>query len=148
VLLIIDQFEDTLSARENREAERLIDDLRALRFIDDPRVRVLLAYRADLEARLGVFWQSISGSPAGLPRVYVSGISAEEAWKSVWSTCADLGTALDLSESEGDQIRKDLQAFSARQEPEGAVYPAHHRQDGPVSKEAQGWRGDGCNRQP
>jgi hypothetical protein len=125
VLLIIDQFEDILSARENREAERLIDDLRALRFIDDPRVRVLLAYRADLEARLGVFWQSISGSPAGLPRVYVSGISAEEAWKSVWSTCADLSTALDLSESEGDQIRKDLQAFSARQEPEKAVYPPY-----------------------
>ena len=71
VLLIIDQFEDILSAREDREAERLIDDLRALRFIDDSRVRVLLAYRADLEARLGVFWQSISGSPAGLPRVYV-----------------------------------------------------------------------------
>ena len=125
LLLIIDQFEDILSARENREAERLIDDLRALRFIDDPRVRVLLAYRADLEARLGVFWQSISGSPAGLPRVYVSGISAGEAWKGVWSTCADLGTALDLSESEGDQIRKDLQAFSARQEPEGAVYPPY-----------------------
>lgn len=125
VLLIIDQFEDILSARENREAERLIDDLRAVRFIDDPRVRVLLVYRADLEARLGRFWQSISGSPAGLPRVYVSGISAEEAWKSIRSACADLGTDLDLSESESDQIRKDLQTFSTRQEPEGAVYPPY-----------------------
>jgi hypothetical protein len=125
VLLIIDQFEDILSARENREAERLIDDLRALRFIDDARVRVLLAYRADLEARLGVFWQSISGSPAGLPRVYISGISTEEAWKSVRSACADLGADLDLSESESDQIGTDMQAFSARQEPEGAVYPPY-----------------------
>ena len=53
MLLIIDQFEDILSSRETREAERLIDDLRALRFIDDARVRVLLVYRADLEARLG-----------------------------------------------------------------------------------------------
>ena len=125
VLLIIDQFEDILSARDTREAERLIDDLRVLRFIDDARVRVLLVYRADLEARLGVFWQSISGSPVGLPRVYVSGISAEEAWKSIESACADLGAALDLSESESVQLQKDLKTFSARQEPEGAVYPPY-----------------------
>ncbi len=125
VLLIIDQFEDILSAREDREAERLIDDLRVVRFIDDSRVRVLLTYRADLEARLGVSWQSISGSPAGLPRVYVSGISADEAWKSVRSAATDLGAVLDLSESETAQIRKDLQTFSARQEPEGAVYPPY-----------------------
>lgn len=125
VLVIIDQFEDILSAREDREAERLIDDLRVVRFIDDSRVRVLLTYRADLEARLGVFWQSISGSPAGLPRVYVSGISADEAWKSVRSAAADLGAVLELSESESAQIRKDLETFSARQEPEGAVYPPY-----------------------
>jgi len=125
VLLIIDQFEDILSARENREAERLIDDLRVIRFVDDPRVRVLLTYRADLEARLGVFWQSISGSPAGLPRVYVSGISADEAWKSVRSACVDLSITLDLLESESVQIKQDLQVFSARQEPEGAVYPPY-----------------------
>jgi len=125
VLLIIDQFEDILSAREDREAERLIDDLRVVRFIDDSRVRVLLTYRADLEARLGVFWQSISGSPAGLPRVYVSGISADEAWKSVRSASADLGAVLDLSEPESAQIRNDLQTFSGRQEPEGAVYPPY-----------------------
>src|SRR5208282_5216829 len=125
VLLIIDQFEDILSSRENREAERLIDDLRVIRFIDDSRIRVLLTYRADLEARLGVYWQSISGSPAGLPRVYVSGISANEAWKSVRSASADLGTVLDLSESEATQIQEDLQTFSSRQEPEGAVHPPY-----------------------
>jgi hypothetical protein len=125
VLLIIDQFEDILSARENREAERLIDDLRALRFIDDPRVRVLLTYRADLEARLGAFWQSISGSPAGLPRVYVSGVTADEGWKGIRGACADLGADLDLSESESGQIQKDLETFSARQEAEGAVYPPY-----------------------
>ena len=125
VLLIIDQFEDILSARDEQEAERLIDDLRVVRFVDDARVRVLLTYRADLEARLGVFWQSISGSPAGLPRVYVSGISPEEAWKAVKSACDDLGVALDLSESETTQIKKDIQAFSARHEAEGAVYPPY-----------------------
>jgi hypothetical protein len=125
VLLIIDQFEDLLSARDDREADRLIDDLRVVRFVDDARVRVLLTYRADLEARLGAFWQSISGSPAGLPRVYVSGISAEEAWKAVKSACDDLGVALDLSESESTQIKNDIQAFSARQEPDGAVYPPY-----------------------
>lgn len=125
VLLIIDQFEDILSARETREAERLIDDLRAIRFIDDARVRVLLVYRADLEARLGLFWQSISGSPAGLPRVYVSGISAEDAWRSIRSASADLGADLDLSESESAQIKMDLESFSARQEPDGAVYPPY-----------------------
>lgn len=125
VLLIIDQFEDILSFREALEAKWLIDDLRAMRFIDDARVRVLLVYRADLEARLGVFWQSISGSPAGLPRVYVTGISAEEAWKSIQSACTDLRVTLDLAESESAQIQKDLESFSARQEPEGAVYPPY-----------------------
>jgi len=125
VLLIIDQFEDILSSRETREAERLIDDLRALRFIDDARIRILLVYRADLEARLGAFWQSISGSSAGLPRVYVTGIHAEEGWKSIESACADLGATLDLSQSESTQIQKDLESFSARQEPQGAVYPPY-----------------------
>ena len=43
VLFIIDQFEDILSFWETREAERLIDDLRALRFIDDARVSACLA---------------------------------------------------------------------------------------------------------
>ena len=32
---------------------------------------------------------------------------------------------LDLSESESVQLQKDLQTFSARQEPEGAVYPPY-----------------------
>ncbi len=125
VLLIIDQFEDVLAARDEREAERLVDDLRSIRYVSDPRARVLLTYRADLEARLGGFWQLISGSPAGLPRVYVSGISAEEAWKGIESACSDLGVTLELSDAEKDQIKKEIRTFSTRQEQEGTVYPPY-----------------------
>jgi len=83
--LIIDQFEDILTAREQEEAERLVKDLRTVRHLNDPRIRVLVSYRADLEARLGRFWQLISGSPEGLARVYIAGIGADEAWKSIES---------------------------------------------------------------
>jgi len=124
VLLIIDQFEDILTARDEREAERLVRDLQTIHYLDHPRIRVLVSYRADLEARLGRFWQLISGSPQGLARVYVGGISGSEAWKSVESACSDLRIRLELSEAEMAQIGEDLQSFSARQGEQG-VYPPY-----------------------
>ena len=124
ILLIIDQFEDILTAREQEEAERLVGDLRTMRYLDDRRIRVLVSYRADLEARLGRFWQLISGSPEGLARVYVAGISADEAWKSTESACKDLRIRLELAEAEKTQIRKDLRSFSATHGEE-AVYPPY-----------------------
>lgn len=113
-----------MTAREEEEAEGLVGDLRTIRYLGDRRIRVLVSYRADLEARLGRFWQLISGSPEGLARVYVAGISAEEAWKSMESACRDLRIKLELSETEKAQIRKDLQSFSATHG-EDAVYPPY-----------------------
>jgi energy-coupling factor transporter ATP-binding protein EcfA2 len=124
LLLIVDQFEDILTAREEEEAEGLVGDLRTIRYLGDRRIRVLVSYRADLEARLGRFWQLISGSPEGLARVYVAGISSDEAWKSIESACRDLRIKLELSETETAQIRKDLESFSATHG-EDAVYPPY-----------------------
>jgi hypothetical protein len=124
LLLIIDQFEDILTARDEEEAERLVRDLQTIYCLDDRRIRVLVSYRADLEARLGRFWQLISGSPEGLARVYVAGISASEAWKSVESACRDLRIKLDLSETEKAQMGRDLQSFSASHGEQG-VYPPY-----------------------
>jgi hypothetical protein len=124
LLLIIDQFEDILTAREEQEAEGPVGDLRTIRYLGDQRICVLVSYRADLEARLGRFWQLISGSPEGLARVYVAGISASEAWKSIESACRDLRIKLELLEGEKTQLRKDLQSFSATHG-EDAVYPPY-----------------------
>ncbi len=124
ILLVIDQFEDILTARDVGEADRLVEDLRSIRYLNDPSFRVLVSYRADLEARLGRFWQTISGSPMGLPRVYVDGIGADEAWMSAESACSDLHVELQLSDSEKAQIKKDLQSFSARWD-ENRVYPPY-----------------------
>jgi hypothetical protein len=124
VLLIIDQFEDTLSSREPIEAEHLVEDLRTIRYLEDPNIRVLLSYRADLEARLGQFWQLLSGSPRGLARVYLTGISQAEAWKSVEKACMDLHVTLALTVPEAEQVQKDLLSSSARQGEEG-IYPPY-----------------------
>ena len=124
LLLVIDQFEDILMARDEGEAESLVRDLQTIHYWEDPRIRVLVSYRADLEARLGRFWQLISGSPEGLARVYVAGISASEAWKSVDSACMDLRIKLELSEAEKTQLGKDLQSFSSSHGEQG-VYPPY-----------------------
>jgi len=123
-LLIIDQFEDVLMARDQEESERLVTDLRTMRYIGDPNIRVLVSYRADLEARLGRFWQEISGSPQGLPRVYISGISAEQACKSFVTACQDLNIKLEMSSDEIQRIGNDLLSFSRTHGQEG-VYPPY-----------------------
>lgn len=124
ILLIIDQFEDILAARDEREAEGLIEDLRSMRYMNIPGCRVLVSYRADLEARLGRFWQTVSGSPTGLPRVYLTGIEPDEAWMNVESACSDLSVKLTLSDAERTQIKKNLQTFSTQQG-ENGVYPPY-----------------------
>jgi hypothetical protein len=123
-ILIIDQFEDVLTPREEEETERLVADLRTLRYLNQSTIRVLVSYRADLEARLGQFWQLISGSPEGLPRVYIGGITAEDAWKSIKSTCSDLKIKLSLSDNDELQIGKDLFSLSRMHGEEG-VYPPY-----------------------
>lgn len=123
ILLIIDQFEDVLTSRDDQEVERLVGDLRTIRYIDDRRIRVVVSYRADLEARLGRFWQLISGSPEGLARVYVAGLDADEAWKGTESACRDLRIRLQMSKEEKVTIEKDLLSFSSSHGEQGAYPP-------------------------
>jgi len=124
LLLVIDQFEDILTSRDEEEAERLVADLRSVRYLDDRQIRVLVVYRADLEARLGRFWQLISGSPEGLARVYIAGLSADEASEGIEGTCRDLRIKLELSVNEKARVGKDLQSFSATHGEQG-VYPPY-----------------------
>jgi hypothetical protein len=124
LLLIIDQFEDILTPRDDEEAEHLVGDLRSIRYLDDRRMRVLVSYRADLEARLGRFWQLISGSPQGLARVYVAGLDADEAWKGIGSACRDLRITIRMAEDEKARLGSELQSFSASHGEQG-VYPPY-----------------------
>lgn len=107
-LLIIDQFEDVLAARDDREVEQLVQDLRVIPDVQSTRIRILISYRSDLEGRLGKFWQEISGSPLGLPRLYLGGIDAADAWGVVKKIVQDLSITIDLSDSEESSIKSDL----------------------------------------
>jgi len=124
LLLIIDQFEDILTAREPEESNRLVADLHLIRRLDDRRIRVLVSYRADLEARLGQFWQFISGSPEGLARVYIKGIGEIEAWRAIESACDELGVRVELIKAEKLQLTKELLTSSASHGEEG-IYPPY-----------------------
>jgi len=109
-LLIIDQFEDILLAREDREVSSLTSQLRIIRELAIPSVYILISYRSDLEGRLGTYWQEISGSPHGLSRVYLSGINIDEAWQGVVRAAQDLLVNLKLRPYEERRIRNDLLA--------------------------------------
>ncbi len=114
IVLLIDQFEDVLTAADVREVETLVSDLRTIREIATPGLRVLISYRSDLEGRLGTHWQAISGSPSGLPRVYVEGIDREAAWSGLEALERDLGVDLAMGKEEKAQIRDDLLAASKK----------------------------------
>jgi hypothetical protein len=85
LLLIIDQFEDVLNSTSFENLEELLSGLSALRELSEPRLHILLIYRADLEGRLGTLWQRISGSPKGLARVYIGGLTVTNFWDSAVS---------------------------------------------------------------
>ena len=113
LLLIIDQFEDVLLSRDEREVQNLLSDLRIFRTAAPPSVRILLSYRSDLEGRIGQYWQYISGSPSGLPRFYLKGISVDMAWQSLERISESLGITLALREEEEERLKNDLIAASS-----------------------------------
>ena len=112
LLLIIDQFEDFLLSRDEREVENLLSDLRIFRSVSPPSVRILLSYRSDLEGRVGHYWQQISASPSGLPRYYLKGIPVDQAWQSLERISESLRITLDLREEQEERIKNDLFADS------------------------------------
>jgi hypothetical protein len=124
ILLIIDQFEDIFVARDSREAERLITALSSLYNVSLPSLRVLVSYRADLEGRLGEIWQKISGSPSGLSRVYLGGVSANDMWEGITKTTRALSINLNLGTDEITSIKSDL-AVSSQAFGFDAVYPPY-----------------------
>lgn len=124
LLVVIDQFEDVLVARNQEEAEKLVADLTALYQSPRERLRVVLSYRADLEGRLGHLWQLISGSPAGLPRVYVEGLSPEDVQAGILKAMGDLGISAEIDGSQWERIKRDLELASAALGLK-AIYPPH-----------------------
>lgn len=124
LLLIIDQFEDILASRDVREINQLVGDLRAIRELHSHAVRILIVYRADLEGRLGEFWQHIAGSPQGLCRLYLRGIDDRDAWELIKKTARDLSVNLNLNGDEESAIKGDLVAASEAVTSE-QVYPPY-----------------------
>jgi hypothetical protein len=112
LLLIIDQFEDVLLSRDYAEVDSLVSDLRIIRTISPPSVSIMLSYRSDLEGRLGTYWQQISGSALGLPRLYLHGLTIKDAWESLELAAHSLGRTLELRAEEKERIRKDLLSHS------------------------------------
>lgn len=113
LLIIIDQFEDVLVARSQEEVEKLIADLKAFHLSPCGRLRILVSYRADLEGRLGHFWQLISGSAAGLPRVYLEGLATDEVGAGIAKCAEDLGVRVALDDRGWKSIKRDLGLASA-----------------------------------
>lgn len=108
LLLIIDQFEDVLGSGQIEETKALVSSLTTLRNLSSPSVKTLIAYRADLEARLGEYWQAMSGSPSGLPRVYLGGLNPDRLWAEITRALRDLSVRLKLRAGEADHIVADL----------------------------------------
>jgi hypothetical protein len=123
LLIVLDQFEDVLGG-DPEEARRLIHDLGEAHRLSEPTIRILISYRADLEGRLGYHWQGMTGSPAGLPRCYLSGIEASEALVAIKRMALDLGTALELRAEDERQIEIDLILASTKIGIDG-VYPPY-----------------------
>ncbi|TRZ76180.1 MAG: hypothetical protein D4R93_03720, partial [Deltaproteobacteria bacterium] len=124
ILLIIDQFEDILNAKSEDDIKTFISDLAMLRNAAPPTLHTLIAYRADLEGRLGQYWQLITGSPYGLPRLYIRGISLDQAWRGIEKTISDLKIRLNLKNSEKERIINDL-AIASRAAGFQDVYPPY-----------------------
>jgi hypothetical protein len=124
LFLAIDQFEDLLNSLSHREVAHLIAGLRSLRELASPRLRILIAYRSDLEGRLGIFWQQISGSPSGFPRIYVSGLEPPLVWRGIKAFCKSLNIRLQVSPDEADAICRDTLNLS-RELSQSTIYPPY-----------------------
>ena len=108
LLVIIDQFEDVLVARSQEEVDKLVVDLKTLYQAPYEGLRVLVSYRADLEGRLGQYWQFISGSASGLPRVYLEGLSVEDVGAGIAKAAGDLGVRVEIDARDWMGIKHDL----------------------------------------
>ncbi len=97
ILIIIDQFEDILAAKDPSDIEVLITNLLNIFNRAEQDLRVLICYRGDVEPQIGFIWQRISGSPQGLPRIYLGPLDKRTAKNVIQSTLSALGVSIKES---------------------------------------------------
>jgi Novel STAND NTPase 1/Domain of unknown function (DUF4062) len=121
-LIVIDQFEDVLGIQASKDTDELVRDLTEFSLEQNKNVHILIAYRGDLESRLGIFWQNISGSPTGLDRVYLGGLSSSGAKAALESNLKGCGLRFQEDDVLFNELVHDLIAESRNIVP-GLVYP-------------------------
>jgi len=94
LLIVIDQFEDVLAARNPGDVAALTAGLFSVFNMAQDNLAILLCYRGDVESELGTIWQTISGSPQGLPRTYLNPLNTDKARNVIESTLKALGVKL------------------------------------------------------
>ena len=97
LLIVIDQFEDILAARNPSDVSTLTADFFNIFNMAQGNLAILLCYRGDVESELGAIWQTISGSPEGLPRTYLNPLNTDKARNVIDSTLQVLGVKLEES---------------------------------------------------
>jgi len=112
ILIVIDQFEDILAAKNPCDIEGLTTSLLSIFHSGSENLKVLICYRGDVEAHIGAIWQKISGSPQGLPRTYVGPLDNKNAKLAFKSTLGALGITVKGnrkgSETFTDRVLNDL----------------------------------------
>lgn len=112
ILIVIDQFEDILAAKNPSDIEALTTSLLNIFRSGSENLKVLICYRGDVEPHIGTIWQKISGSPQGLPRTYVGPLDNKNAKLAFKSTLSALGITVKVnrrgSEAFTDRVLNDL----------------------------------------
>lgn len=117
VLIVVDQFEDILSAEASRDVEPLTHALLDICRSGEGNVRLVVSYRGDVESQIGTIWQKVSGSAEGLPRSYLGPLGEKGCAEALKVNLNALGVALQKSPSarhEGllERIVRDLASES------------------------------------
>ena len=125
LVLFLDQFEDIVSPLAAPDA---VDVMR--KFLWElweqkeaqPYLRAVMVYRTDADARLGRFWQEVSGRPEGLPYVALEGLSRSMVEKIINQTAREQGWRLETSVPE---IARQLALESQKLDCSGEVFPVY-----------------------
>ena len=116
ILVIIDQFEDILGARDPSDIEVVTTSLLNIFNTADENLRILICYRGDVEPQIGKIWQRISGSPQGLPRTYLGSLEKKNGKLVLESTLKALGITIKQSRKKElsliDVVLADLESES------------------------------------
>ncbi len=79
VLIVIDQFEDVIPRLGTKDTYGLLNALAQVHTNPRHNLRLVVCYRGDAEPKVGMYWQTVSGSASGLPRFYLGPLSQEGA---------------------------------------------------------------------